>query len=184
MVNLRPSIGNGQFRATPWLPQPASCHGPQNWAQSPNRVDATAPALTIGPNWDLTPILLPPVFSLASVGTARGLRQAQPEREPLKSVPLGPSPISCTDGFFAQTDGRKFGSDPKSPGPAHTLTTAKKALSREHGQELADQPGSRFSPEKAMTGAWSLTSQVFAYHAKNSNIKSHSPRGRDSYKFK
>ena len=94
-----------------------------------------------------------PVFSLASVETARGLRQAQPEREPLKSVPLGPSPFSCTEGFFAQTDGRKFGSDPKLPGPAHTLTTAKKALSREHGQELASQPGSRFPPKKATTGA-------------------------------
>ena len=29
-----------------------------------------------------------------------------------------------------------------------------------------------------------LTSQVFAYHAKHSNIPSHSSRGRDSYKFK
>ena len=92
-------------RATPWLPQPASCQGQQNWGQSPIRVDATAPALTTGPNWDLTPNLISPVFSLASVETARGLRQAQPEREPLNSVPLGPSPFSCTDGFFAQTDG-------------------------------------------------------------------------------
>ena len=82
-------------RATPWLPQPASCHGPQNWGQIPIRVDATAPALTIGPNWDLTPNLLPPVFSLASVETARGLRQAQPEREPLKDVVGNNSPF-CT----------------------------------------------------------------------------------------
>ena len=33
-------------------------------------------------------------------------------------------------------------------------------------------------------GTLSLTSQVFAYHAKHSNIPSHSSRGRDSYKFK
>jgi len=33
-------------------------------------------------------------------------------------------------------------------------------------------------------GLQSLTSQVFAHHAKNSNIPSHSSRGRNSYKFK
>ncbi|HOE42273.1 MAG TPA: hypothetical protein PLB25_11690 [Rhodoferax sp.] len=32
--------------------------------------------------------------------------------------------------------------------------------------------------------AWSLTRQAFAYHARNSNIQSHSSRGRESCTFK